>query len=73
MSGFSRPGLYAAACTDKAHRDRGEWLVVQYKCNHSTFNGGRWTRSDYSEVQCQADGKRWRTKAAYVETLSHVI
>jgi hypothetical protein len=48
---------------------RGSWYVVQYKCNHSAFNGYHETRSEYSGVRCNACGRYWRTRAAYVETL----
>jgi hypothetical protein len=41
--------------------------VLQYRSNHSAFNGYRHTRSAYSAVECVTCGARWRTKAAYVE------
>jgi hypothetical protein len=44
-------------------------MVTQYRSNRSAFNGYRRTPSDYSEIFCPVDDKRWRTKAAYVETL----
>lgn len=45
--------------------------ITHYKCNYSAFNGGRRTPSAYSEVQCMVKGcgRRWRTKAAWVEKL----
>jgi hypothetical protein len=53
------------------HRD--SWAVVNRKCNFSAFNGYHWTYSDYSLVLCDPDlggcGRRWRTKAAYVDDL----
>ena len=60
-------------CRCTAGRDRSTWVVLQRRCNHSAFNGYRWTPSDYSDVQCVAEqggcGARWRTKAAYVDQL----
>lgn len=62
-------------------KHRGEKLVVTARnCNHSAFNGYRWTPSDYSQVRCIAPvdkhhssdgvcGHTWRTKAAYVDDL----
>ncbi|MFD0032493.1 hypothetical protein ACFVJK_30350 [Streptomyces sp. NPDC127172] len=57
------------ACRTPEHRPL--WVVLARKCNHSAFNGGRRTPSDYSDVTCTAPGcmGRWRTKAAYVDTL----
>lgn len=46
------------------------WRVVERNCNHSAFNGGHWTWSDYSQLRCQQCGRMWRTKAAYVRNLS---
>jgi hypothetical protein len=43
-----------------------------YRANYSSFNGGRRTPSEYSEVICSRCGRRWRTKAAYVDTLARV-
>jgi hypothetical protein len=45
--------------------------VIQRKCNHSAFNGYRYTPSDYSSVQCFAPGCTFsiRTKARYVDDL----
>jgi len=50
---------------------RAFWWVRQRNCNHSAFNGGHRTTSDYSEVVCGAPGcgRVWRTKAAYVRDL----
>lgn len=42
------------------------WVVVDYKCNHSAFSGYHRTPSDYSALKCNACGARWRTKAGYV-------
>lgn len=41
--------------------------VLQRKCNHSAFNGYRYTPSDYSLVRCLKCGAVWRTKAKYVD------
>lgn len=52
---------------------RDAWVVSAYKSNRSAFNGYQRTPSDYSAVTCSmwrgGCGTRWRTKAAYVETL----
>jgi hypothetical protein len=47
------------------------WVVTQYMCNHSAFNGYHYTRSDYSTVICEAPGCTGcgRTKANYVDEL----
>lgn len=46
-----------------------QWVVDAYRCNHSAFNGHRYTPSAYSAVSCTVCGYGWRTKAAYVEKL----
>lgn len=51
------------------HRERKNWRVTQYRCNHSAFNGYHRTFSDYSEVCCTKCHQFWRTKAAYVYDL----
>lgn len=56
------------ACTNRLWHQHA-WRVTVYRANYSAFNGYRRTRSDYSEVVCTIDGRRWRTKAAYVEEL----
>ena len=55
------------ACRDRDHRPH--WVVTARRCNYSAFNGYRCTYSDYSEVRCPIDQLRWRTRAAYVDTL----
>lgn len=49
------------------HQARGcgslHLAVMQRLCNHSAFNGYRWTPSKYSEVHCLDCGRMWRTKA----------
>jgi len=37
--------------------------------NHSTFNGYRFTPSNYSEIRCKDCRHYWRTKAQYVSQL----
>lgn len=61
--------------------DREWWYVIARRVNHSAFSGYRATPSAYSEVVCghpspvhrktgaAYEGSRWRTKAAYVNTL----
>jgi len=46
-----------------------DWCVLQRQCNHSAFNGGRWTPSEWSHVMCMSCGASWRTKARYVRRL----
>ena len=60
----------AGSAAAKKKYGQQHWRVTQYKCNHSAFNGYRKTPSQYSEVQCNVCGHRWRTTGAYVETLS---
>lgn len=45
------------------------WVVMQRRCNHSKFNGSRWTSSDYSEIVCLSCFACGRTKAGYVDEL----
>lgn len=45
------------------------WIVLQRYCNHSAFNGHRYTPSDYSTVQCLSCRAIGRTKAGYVAEL----
>jgi hypothetical protein len=47
------------------------WRVMQYRCNHSHFNGGHYTPSDYSAIICDAPDcvGCWRTKAPYADAL----
>ena len=56
---------------DERHKPIGErkWVVTQYHCNYSAFNGYRYTPSDYSQVYCKVCRGIWRTKGAYVEQL----
>lgn len=44
-------------------------FVTQRLCNHSAFNGYRYTPSDYSAVRCAKCGMYFRTKSAYVSGL----
>lgn len=45
------------------------WVVLQRKCNHSAFNGYRYTPSTRSAVRCPACNHAWRTSASYVDKL----
>lgn len=49
------------------------WECWAYKCNHSAFNGYRYTPSDYSSVHCVACNALWRTKADWAGELSQGI
>ena len=56
----------------KCNRKRGDidgLVCTQYKCNHSAFNGYKYTPSDYSTVRCKRCGGVWRTKAKFVDQL----
>lgn len=64
MSGGS-----VCVCKGTKEERMKNWRVVQYKCNHSAFNGYHRTSSDYSEVSCDMCQFRWRTKANYVYRL----
>lgn len=57
------------ACKDKTHRPR--YRVLVYRANYSSFNGGRRTPSDYSDLCCDICGVSWRSKAAYVDDIYH--
>lgn len=46
-----------------------QWRVLDRHCNHSAFNGGRYTPSEYSACKCLKCGAVWRTKADYVALL----
>ena len=49
--------------------EKRNWVIIDYKCNYSAFNGWKYTPSDYSSVNCGACGAIWRTKAKYVNRL----
>lgn len=53
----------------REHREH--WFVTVRKANYSAFGGYRYTRSDYSDLQCRAPecGRRWRTNAKYVSRI----
>lgn len=51
--------------------ERG-WRVSQRFCNHSAFNGYKYTPSAWSAVQCLHCVRTWRTKAKYVNQLLDV-
>lgn len=55
------------ACVNPEHKS--SWAVEVREANYSAFNGGRRTRSPYSQVHCGVCPTTWRTKAAYVKTL----
>lgn len=61
-----------AACKcfeSKKDINKRAWVVMQYKCNYSAFNGYQYTPSEYSEIQCRVCGSKWRTKANFVEQI----
>lgn len=45
------------------------WSVLDYKCNHSAFNGYHRTASNYSCLTCNNCNAIWRTKASYVDDI----
>lgn len=45
------------------------WRVIQRKCNHSRFNGSRYTPSAYSSLVCLSCGVVGRTNAKYVDKI----
>lgn len=53
----------------KKRIENRNWVIVDYKCNFSAFNGWRKQPSDYSSVRCVECGFSWRTKAGYVSKL----
>lgn len=60
----------ACKCIErKKPANQRKWRILQYKCNHSAFNGWRYQRSDYSAITCLRCRMVWRTKANYVEQL----
>lgn len=61
------PTTDGVTCREQSHRPR--WVVVHRRCNYSAFSGYHFTPSDYSLVACSECGKRWRTKALYVNEL----
>ena len=60
---------YGEGCRCPNPKLRFGWVVVQRNCNHSAFNGYRWTPSVYSAVRCTVCEAMWRTKARYVDVL----
>lgn len=56
----------------KPNRPGRLWRVLQYRCNHSAFNGYHHTHSRYSSIVCLRCGSTWRTKAPYADGLSFV-
>jgi len=50
---------------------RDAWRIRQYRHNNSTFHGGYQT-SSYSGLLCLACNRGWRSKAAYVDTITHL-
>ena len=57
-------------CDERAkHPARRAWGVAQRRCNHSAFNGYRWTPSEYSDVVCLKCGGHGRTRADYTAIL----
>lgn len=71
---YSSHGLgrqhYGCACSGSQSVRMARWVVLTLRANYSAFNGYRRTPSDYSEVRCLECGRRWRTKAAYVDNLN---
>lgn len=64
-------GLFCSCEERKKPVTKRRWSIMQYRENHSAFNGYRATPSDWSEIRCESCGGRWRTKANYVFHLRH--
>jgi len=45
------------------------WRIMQYRHNHSAFNGRHFTPSDWSSIICDACGACGRSKAKWVDDL----
>lgn len=61
---------FSCRCDERSKPpDQRSWGVIARRCNYSTFNGGRYTPSDYSEIVCLSCGAIGRTKAKYVDQL----
>jgi hypothetical protein len=58
--------------TSTTNRPGRLWRVVDWRCNHSAFNGWHHTPSRYSAIMCLRCGSHWRTKAPYADTLTHL-
>lgn len=56
----------ACRCRGTREEKLKNWVIIQYKCNHSAFNGYKQTPSDYSCIRCMVCGSVWRTKSDYV-------
>lgn len=65
--------LFGCQCPGTIPQRLAKWVVIQFRCNHSAFSGYHHTYSDYSEVKCTECGRRWRTKAKYVDGLPLAI
>jgi hypothetical protein len=62
---------FGCHCPERAKPvNQRKWRVTQRLCNHSAFNGYRYTPSDYSTVMCMACNAVGRTKAKYVAYLA---
>ena len=61
---------FGCRCSErKKPAARRRWVVITRRGNNSSFNGYRWSHSDYSLVYCQACKALGRTKAGYVSSL----
>lgn len=64
--------MYGIVCKcpeSKKPIDQRAWVITQYKCHYSAFNGYKKTDSDFSLIRCNSCGTYWRTKANYVDKL----
>lgn len=62
---------FSCKCEERSKKlvQQRNWVVIEYRCNYSAFNGYHYTSSDYSLVMCLTCGAIGRTKAKYVEDL----
>ena len=54
------------SCSGTRKEKMKNWVVWQYRCNHSAFSGYYYTQSNYSQIRCMKCSGTWRTKANYV-------
>lgn len=64
---------FSCKCPERAKPvEQRNWVVTTYKWNYGRFVKAGGEPSDYSEVRCLSCSRIGRTKAKYVEKLSHM-
>lgn len=56
----------ACSCSGPIEDRLKNWRIIQFKCNHSAFNGWKKTYSEYSSFRCMVCTNIWRSKSDYV-------